>query len=79
MRYFGYVFCRCVFTARRRSNALSDMNFKRKGHQTVFIKKKSFLILSLLFICLGLEGCETMEGAGRDIEHAGEAVQDAAD
>ncbi|MCK6419187.1 MAG: entericidin A/B family lipoprotein [Alphaproteobacteria bacterium] len=34
---------------------------------------------SLLGVILALSACETMEGAGRDIEHAGEAVQDAAE
>ena len=37
--------------------------------------------MSLVLIAsfgLSLSGCETMEGAGQDIEHAGEAVQDAA-
>jgi entericidin B len=33
----------------------------------------------LLFTCiLTLSACETMNGAGRDIENAGDAVQDAA-
>ena len=31
-----------------------------------------------LIVILTLAGCETMGGAGRDIEHAGDAVQDAA-
>lgn len=39
-----------------------------------------FLTLaSLAVISLGLSACETMEGAGRDIQHAGEAVEGAAD
>ena len=29
-------------------------------------------------LLLGLAGCATVEGAGKDIESAGEAVQDAA-
>ncbi|WP_422121167.1 entericidin A/B family lipoprotein [Neptunicella marina] len=33
----------------------------------------------LLTLLLGLAGCATIEGAGKDIESAGEAVQDAAD
>lgn len=36
-------------------------------------------LISLAILGLGLAACETMEGAGRDIEHAGEAVQDAAE
>ncbi len=38
-------------------------------------------ILTLGFIALGavsLSACNTINGAGHDIEHAGEAVQDAA-
>lgn len=41
-----------------------------------------FKLLSLTIImasAMGLAACETMEGAGRDIENAGEAVQDAAE
>lgn len=37
-----------------------------------------FTLLFLATICFGLSACETMGGAGRDIEHAGESVQDAA-
>ncbi len=35
-------------------------------------------ILCLAVLGLGLSACETVEGAGRDIEDAGETVQDAA-
>lgn len=37
--------------------------------------------MSLVIIAsfgLSLSGCETMEGAGKDIENAGQSVQDAA-
>ncbi|HCK32105.1 MAG: entericidin [Micavibrio sp.] len=38
-----------------------------------------FMSLIMVFgLGLSLASCETMEGAGQDIEHAGEAVQDAA-
>jgi predicted small secreted protein len=37
---------------------------------------KTLLLGTALLI--GLVGCATMEGAGKDIESAGEAVQDAA-
>ena len=30
-------------------------------------------------LALSLVGCNTVEGAGKDVENAGEAVQDAAD
>jgi predicted small secreted protein len=31
-----------------------------------------------LFLVAGLSGCETIKGAGKDIEKAGEAIQRAA-
>ena len=37
---------------------------------------KTMLLLSVLLV--GLVGCATVEGAGKDIESAGEAIQDAA-
>ncbi|MCA9310813.1 MAG: entericidin A/B family lipoprotein [Phycisphaerales bacterium] len=36
------------------------------------------LLAAALAIPLALSGCNTMEGAGKDIEAAGESVQDAA-
>ena len=42
-----------------------------------FTKIKSILTRLLLSSALG--ACATIEGAGKDIESAGEAVQDAAD
>lgn len=44
------------------------------------LSRYRFLMLFLLAATsLGLSACNTMEGAGRDIESAGESVQDAAD
>lgn len=45
----------------------------------MLIKLRFLTILSLFFIGFGLTACETMEGAGRDVQSAGEAVEDAAD
>lgn len=44
-------------------------------------KLKRFLmcIVTALTISCLLTGCNTMEGAGKDIEKGGEAIQDAAD
>lgn len=42
------------------------------------IKIFTLMFLSLAAVSLTLTGCETLDGAGRDIENAGEAVQDAA-
>lgn len=36
-------------------------------------------LLTLLASTFGLAGCETIEGAGQDIETVGESVQDAAE
>jgi entericidin B len=44
----------------------------------MFTKSRFFTLLFFSAITLGLSACETMDGAGRDIEHAGENVQDAA-
>lgn len=44
------------------------------------ITKTTFLtILALSALTLGLTACNTLDGAGQDIENAGEAVQDAAE
>lgn len=45
----------------------------------MFTNSKFLLLLSFVILGLGLTSCETMGGAGRDIEHAGESVQDAAE
>jgi predicted small secreted protein len=42
-------------------------------------KTRLTLLLSLAVISLGLSSCETMEGAGRDIERAGQSIENAAD
>lgn len=46
--------------------------------------KKSTLLGTVILAlaaaaCLSLTGCNTVEGAGKDIEKAGEGIQDAAD
>jgi predicted small secreted protein len=42
-------------------------------------KHFSFLILITAFIGLLNSGCRTMEGAGEDVERAGEKIQEKAD
>jgi predicted small secreted protein len=43
-------------------------------------KQKILLSLSaIILMSLSVTACETMEGAGRDIEDGGEAIQRAAD
>lgn len=46
---------------------------------TMFTKSKFLLILSFVVLGLGLSSCETMDGAGRDIESVGDSIQDAAE
>jgi len=41
-------------------------------------KQASLALLLALLAILGLSGCETIKGAGKDIEKAGEAIQRAA-
>lgn len=36
-------------------------------------------LVSLAVIGLGVAACETMEGAGRDIQNAGQSVEEAAE
>lgn len=40
---------------------------------------RNIMLLTMALAGLSLTACNTVEGAGRDIENAGEAVQDAAD
>lgn len=42
-------------------------------------KFKTWSILLIGIVSFALAGCNTLEGAGEDIEDAGNAVQDAAD
>lgn len=37
--------------------------------------KKIVFILALCAIAAGVSGCNTVEGLGRDVEHAGEKIQ----
>jgi predicted small secreted protein len=40
--------------------------------------RKLMAVLSILIFATGLTACNTMKGAGKDIERGGEKVQDAA-
>ena len=40
--------------------------------------RELYILLICLSLLAGLGGCETIKGAGRDIEKAGEAIQRAA-
>ncbi|MBX3316127.1 MAG: entericidin A/B family lipoprotein [Phycisphaeraceae bacterium] len=40
---------------------------------------KGVLLAFAAAFALGLTGCNTMKGVGKDMESAGEAIQDAAD
>ncbi|MFI4860214.1 MAG: entericidin A/B family lipoprotein [Phycisphaerales bacterium JB063] len=43
------------------------------------LKIRNWSILLLGIAAFALAGCNTMQGAGEDIESAGDAIQDAAD
>ena len=43
------------------------------------VKKITIGVISFLMLVTLLQGCNTMRGAGQDIEEAGEAIEDAAD
>ena len=43
------------------------------------IRKVICCIVLMLTIAVSVIGCNTMEGAGKDIERGGERIQDAAD
>jgi entericidin B len=40
--------------------------------------KTLFVLSALVLFVGGLAACETMEGAGRDVQSGGEAIEDAA-
>lgn len=43
------------------------------------IKNPIWRVLGMAFVLGGLTACNTMEGAGKDIEAAGEAIEEEAD
>jgi predicted small secreted protein len=40
---------------------------------------RTILIMLALWLSLLISGCNTMEGAGKDVQSAGESIEDAAD
>ena len=42
------------------------------------MKKKNVVWCVLVLVMLAVTGCNTMEGAGKDVKKAGEKVEDAA-
>ena len=47
---------------------------------TAFRPLRAFIFLGMIVLgALSLSACNTVEGAGKDIERAGEKVQDASD
>jgi predicted small secreted protein len=43
------------------------------------LTKRSMLLAGLFLLGVPLHACNTVEGAGQDVENAGEAIQDTAD
>jgi predicted small secreted protein len=48
-------------------------------HEMKITIKLIGLMIALFIIVVGVMGCNTMEGAGKDIEKGGKAIQKAAD
>lgn len=46
--------------------------------KTTTVPRTIFIILAL-WLSLAISGCNTMEGAGKDIQSAGESIEDTAD
>jgi predicted small secreted protein len=42
------------------------------------LKKKLYFLLLIILSLIILSGCNTMQGMGKDIKKAGEAIEDAA-
>lgn len=51
---------------------------RRKGEKGKHMKKLILLAAIAVLSVTAFTGCETTEGAGKDIERAGEKIQDAA-
>lgn len=49
------------------------------GEKTMKSALKTLMTVALLGTMFGLAACNTTKGLGKDVENAGEAVQDAAD
>jgi entericidin B len=58
---------------------LADSNVKLISLREVIMIKQKLILLLLSMFLISLSGCATVEGVGKDVESAGEAVQDAAD
>lgn len=43
------------------------------------MKRNYLLIVTVLFLTTSILGCNTMKGAGKDVENAGESIQKTVD
>ncbi len=41
------------------------------------MKKTAFTLLTLVLLSIGLTACETIKGVGRDLQNAGQAIDNA--
>lgn len=44
-----------------------------------FLNKRSLMLVGLALMSFPLQACNTVEGAGEDVESVGDAVEDTAD
>jgi entericidin B len=56
-----------------------EWNFRTSFQGDTTMKRAIALGFALLMTAGALAGCNTMQGAGEDVERGGEAVQDAAE
>jgi len=61
-----------------RVNRLEFITQQYHKEQNMLIKKIISSIVLVLVLAILIQGCNTMRGAGQDIEKAGEAIEDAA-
>lgn len=59
-------------------NFAATISTKKQIHMKKILHHLRYLIPGMLVAIL-MTACETTEGAGRDIQNAGEAIEDAAD
>lgn len=50
-----------------------------KGHILMHVVRKIVLVLLAVLVIGGIAGCNTIKGAGKDIQRGGEALENAAD
>jgi predicted small secreted protein len=66
------------FASRTGDSLLSIGDSIRSGHRNLIGEKTMRVVIMLLAGLLALSACNTFEGVGRDVQDAGEAIEDEA-